>query len=103
MKPTDREGMHGSGSRHVRSECQGPHRIPYRCLVPRGWSNLLVAGRCASFSHVAASSCRLSRTMMALGQAAGLGAAQAARRGCPVAAVDVAPIQKALSLPPAGR
>jgi hypothetical protein len=49
--------------------------IPFRCLVPRGWENLLVAGRCAGFSHIAASSCRLSRTMMALGEAAGLAAA----------------------------
>jgi len=39
--------------------------------------NLLVAGRCASFSAIAASSCRLSRPMMQLGQAAGTAAALA--------------------------
>lgn len=33
--------------------------------------NLFIASRAASFSHIAASSCRLSRTMMTLGQAAG--------------------------------
>lgn len=49
----------------------GPYGIPYRCLLPRGVKNLMIASRAASFSHVAASSCRLSRTMMTLGQAAG--------------------------------
>jgi hypothetical protein len=37
--------------------------------------NLLVACRGASFSSIGASSCRLSRTMMVLGQAAGAAAA----------------------------
>ena len=63
--------VHGKGSRRVDGDLKGPYGVPYRCLVPRGRTNLLVAGRCASFSHVAASSCRLSRTMMALGHAAG--------------------------------
>jgi len=45
--------------------------------VPKGKANLLVACRGASFSHIAASSCRLSRTIIALGHAAGLAAAQA--------------------------
>lgn len=60
--------------RHTRGciELAQPYGIPFRCLVPRGWQNLLVACRGASFSHLAASSCRLSRTMMALGHAAGL-------------------------------
>jgi hypothetical protein len=92
--------VHGEGRRRVGGELRGLYGVPYRCLVPRGWGDLLVAGRCASFSHIAASSCRLSRTMMALGQAAGLGAAQAAARGIRVADVDVAAIRGQLSLPP---
>ncbi|MCU0500388.1 MAG: FAD-dependent oxidoreductase [Anaerolineae bacterium] len=54
-----------------------PYGVPYRCLLPRDVDNLLVACRGASFSSVAASSCRLSRTMMQLGQAAGTAAALA--------------------------
>ena len=42
-----------------------------------GFRNLLIACRAASFSSLAASSCRLSRTMMQLGQAAGTAAALA--------------------------
>ena len=93
--------VHGSGGHRVRGKLKGAYGVPYRCLVPKGWTNLMVAGRCASFSHIAASSCRLSRTMMALGHAAGLGAAQAAATGVAVADVDVGKVQKALGLPPA--
>ena len=90
---------HGSGG--ARGRVAGPYGIPYRCLVPKGgWSNLLVACRGASFSHIAASSCRLSRTIMQLGHAAGLAAAMAAKTNCGVADVDVASIQKQLGLPP---
>ena len=78
-----------------------PYGIPYRCLVPKGpWQNLLVACRGASFSHIAASSCRLSRTIMALGHAAGLAAAESSRTGVPVANVDIPGIQAQLHMPP---
>jgi len=56
-------------------ELDGPYGIPFRCLLPNEIQNLLVACRGASFSSIGASSCRLSRTMMVLGQAAGTGAA----------------------------
>ena len=64
--------VHGGGSGV--KELNGLYGIPYRCLLPKGYRNLLVACRAAGFSHIAASSCRLSRTMMALGHAAGLAA-----------------------------
>ncbi len=50
--------------------------IPYECMLPNEVDNLLVACRGASFSHIAASSARLSRTMIALGEAAGAAACQ---------------------------
>jgi len=58
-----------------------PYGVPYRCLLPRGYGNLLVACRGAGFTSLAASSCRLSRTMMQLGQAAGTAVALARARG----------------------
>ncbi len=67
---------HGGHSAH-RGELREPYGIPYRCLIPKGYRNLLVACRAASFSSLAASSCRLSRTMIQLGQAAGTAAALA--------------------------
>ncbi len=65
--PMDTHGGHGRGI----GELDEPYGVPYRCLIPKGRRNLLVACRAASFSSLAASSCRLSRTMMQLGQAAG--------------------------------
>ncbi|NUQ65311.1 MAG: FAD-dependent oxidoreductase [Pirellulales bacterium] len=67
---------HGGHSAR-RGEVHEPYGIPYRCLIPKGYRNLLVACRAASFSSLAASSCRLSRTMIQLGQAAGTAAALA--------------------------
>lgn len=93
--PMDTHGS-GGGLQQVAT----PYGIPYRCLVPKGgWTNLLIACRGASFSHLAASSCRLSRTIMALGQAAGLAAAQSVESCRQVSAVDVQAIQDALELP----
>ncbi|MFM8335739.1 MAG: FAD-dependent oxidoreductase [Opitutaceae bacterium] len=59
-------------------EISQPYGVPFRSLLPKEFDNLAVACRGASFSSVAASSCRLSRTMMQLGQAAGTAAALAA-------------------------
>jgi len=58
-----------------------PYDIPYRTLLPRGVNNLLVAGRCHSATPRASSSTRVSATAMAMGQAAGFGAALAIRSG----------------------
>lgn len=59
-------------------ECVG---IPYRCLVPRGGLNVLVAGRCFSATHDAHASVRSMGQCMAMGQAAGAAAAMAMRSG----------------------
>lgn len=58
-----------------------PYDIPYRSLRPRGVDNLLVAGRCHSATPLASSSTRVTATAMAMGQAAGVAAALAARNG----------------------
>jgi ribulose 1,5-bisphosphate synthetase/thiazole synthase len=71
--PCDTHGGHNKGIQPLRE----PYGVPYRCLVPKGRRNLLIACRAASFSSIAASSCRLSRTMMQLGQAAGTAVALA--------------------------
>jgi hypothetical protein len=65
---------HGSHVRGVTGELFEPYGVPFRCLIPQGFRNLLIACRAASFTSLAASSCRLSRTMMQLGQAAGTAA-----------------------------
>jgi len=78
-------------------ELTQPYGIPFRCLLPQEFDNLAVACRGASFSSVAASSCRLSRTMMQLGQAAGTAAAIAVRDACAaLAAVPTAELRAGL-------
>jgi hypothetical protein len=58
-----------------------PYDIPYRSLLPRKVSNLLVAGRCHSATRGAHASTRVTATAMAMGEAAGLAAALAAAGG----------------------
>ena len=92
--------VHGAGHGRIRGRQSAPYGIPYRCLIPKGRTNLLVACRGASFSQIAASSCRLSRTMIALGHAAGLAAAMAAQNHVPVTQIDVPTLQRRLGMPP---
>lgn len=88
---------HGEGQRpHPSGELDWPYGVPFRCLLPREFDNLAVACRGAGFSSLAASSCRLSRTMMQLGQAAGTAAALASRAGAPIAAVNPADLRASL-------
>ncbi|CAN5384370.1 FAD-dependent oxidoreductase [soil metagenome] len=56
-----------------------PYEIPYRCLLPKGVENLLVAGKPISTTHRAHGSTRVPGTSLATGQAAGAAAALAAR------------------------
>lgn len=77
--------VHGEG--HLCRELSEPYGVPYDCLLPKEFANLAVACRGASFTHIAAASCRLSRTMMQLGQAAGTAAAIAVERGVEFPAV----------------
>jgi hypothetical protein len=57
------------------------HEIPYRCLVPLGVDNLLVAGRCISATFEAQASIRIQANCRAFGEAAGTAAAICAARG----------------------
>lgn len=59
------------------------HGIPYRCLTPKGLGNVLVAGRCISTEQLVQGSVRVMPTCLAMGEAAGLAAALAARSGTP--------------------
>lgn len=63
--------FHGDAGKTKKCSLYG---VPYLSLVPVGMKNLLVAGRIAGFSALAATSCRLSRTMLQLGEAAGTAA-----------------------------
>lgn len=73
------------------------HGIPYRCLVPRGTANLLVAGRSISTDRAVQGSTRVMPTCLATGEAAGCAAALAAQQhGGDVRAVDVGQLRSRL-------
>ncbi len=86
---------HGS-HRATHGELSQPYGVPLRCLIPRGWGNLFIACRAAGFSSIAASSCRLTRTMMQLGQAAGTAAAAAKQQGVEIARASPAQVRQML-------
>ncbi|KAA5805764.1 FAD-dependent oxidoreductase [Thermoanaerobacterium thermosaccharolyticum] len=51
------------------------YAVPFRCIVPQNVDNLLVVGRSASYSHLAAGSARTIPIGMAEGDAAGVASA----------------------------
>lgn len=87
--------IHGDG--HFCGELREPFGVPYECLLPCELRNLAVACRGSSFSHLAAASCRLTRTMMQLGHAAGIAAALATGRHVGFPDVDLAALQRELA------
>jgi len=86
--------VHGEG--YLCRELTEPYGIPSACLLPREYTNLIVPCRGASFSHIAAASCRLTRTMMQLGHAAGVVVASAIATDSDLPDIEVAPIQQEL-------
>jgi hypothetical protein len=80
----------------VRYERMQVHDVPYRALLPERVEGLLVAGRCISASHVAASAGKSMGNCMATGHAAGLAAALSIRQGCLPRALPVGLLQAAL-------
>jgi hypothetical protein len=73
------------------------HGIPFRCLVPQGIRNLLVAGRCLSADRAVQGAVRVMPVCFALGEAAGIAAALAARgHGGDVRAVSIEAVRTRL-------
>jgi hypothetical protein len=69
--------IHGRGREQVRIPVAdgGSYDVPFRCLVPKGLGNVLVAGRCLSSTRGAQGTARMMGTCMAMGAAAGTAAA----------------------------
>ena len=72
------------------------HDVPYRAILPEKVDGLLVAGRCISATHVAASAGKSMGNCLATGHAAGLAAALSVRRGCLPRDLPVADLQASL-------
>ncbi len=72
------------------------HGIPFRCLIPKGFANLLVAGRSISCERAVQASVRVMPNCFTTGEAAGLAAAMAAEKGISVSDLDVGELRQAL-------
>lgn len=72
------------------------YQIPYRCLVPKGVEQLLVAGRSVSGTREALAAIRIMPVCFALGQAAGVAGAMAVVDETPVRDIAIGRLQMIL-------
>jgi hypothetical protein len=72
------------------------YHIPYRSLLPKRASNLLVAGRCISVDHRVHHATKEIPPAFATGEAAGIAAVHALRASSPVQDVDASAVQSSL-------
>ncbi|MCL2320284.1 MAG: FAD-dependent oxidoreductase [Treponema sp.] len=85
---TEDKNYHGS--------IKNGHEYPYRCMLPKKVDPLLVAGRCASLTHLGLTTCKSMGNMMGIGQAAGVAAALSAKENIPPRKLRVEKIQQRL-------
>ncbi|HOJ20530.1 MAG TPA: FAD-dependent oxidoreductase [Armatimonadota bacterium] len=84
----------GRGNDHRR---RGPvYDIPYGCLVPKSLDGLLACGRCVSTDDEALEAMREIHVCWVTGEAAGVAAALAAKRGCQPREVPIGVLQQVL-------
>src|SRR3712207_5435885 len=76
---------------------RGFNHRPFRMLLPRGLDNLLVAGRCASMTHMGQSAARVSGACFVMGEAAGEAAAMVASGNGTCRDVEVRALQQRLA------
>ena len=86
----------GTGTSHYYFPEGEYYTIPYRSLIPKSCSNMLVAGRCISSDHGAQASYRIMPTVCCIGEAAGTAIAMAAREHADVRQVNVRSLQDSL-------
>lgn len=86
----------GAGTSHYYFGAGEWYQIPYRCLLPKACTNLLVAGRCISSTHEAQASYRIMPYCAELGQAAGAAVSLAVKDGTTLRGVDIQKLQSIL-------
>ncbi|WP_216855320.1 FAD-dependent oxidoreductase [Paenibacillus alba] len=72
------------------------HGVPYRCMLPQGKSNLIVAGRSVSSDRPVQGSLRVMPNCFAMGEAAGVAAAMASDRSVGFREVSIPELQRKL-------
>ncbi len=90
--------VHGAGPHHEeRPYDKGEsHGIPFRCLIPQGFTNLLVAGRAISCDRIVMGSTRVMPNCLTTGEAAGTAAALSVRENVVTSAIDTEKLRSVL-------
>lgn len=96
--PVDIHSGKGDGYTKQEEKIKGPnnappgdwYEVPFRCLLPVGLDNVLVAGRCVSSTQAGHGAIRIMPACAAMGQAAGAAAAQSMDESANVRAVNIA-------------
>lgn len=86
----------GAGTSHYFFPEGEYYTIPYRSLIPKEATNMLVAGRCISSDHGAQASYRIMPTVCCIGEAAGVAIALASKNQISTRDIDVAELQSIL-------
>lgn len=82
--------IHNQSYSCVSNICNG---IPYEAMIPKCYTNVLVASRCYGSSHIGLSSVRLVKTMLDLGYSAGKAMIYAVKGQIDVREVDTSQVQ----------
>lgn len=88
--------MHAGNAVSYQVATGAPYQVPYRILLPKKISNLLVAGRCCSLDRVALAAIRVMPPVFAMGQAAGTAAALCLKNSLDPADISVKELQEYL-------
>ena len=94
--PIDIHNPAGTGTDIRRLKEGTYYKIPYRCLVPLGVENLLIASRCISATHEAHSSLRVMPIVWSVGEAAGTAATLCLKKKINPAEVDASELRQKL-------
>ena len=86
----------GTGTTFIEMEKGNYYKIPYRCLLPKEYDNMLVAGRCLSADHVAHSAVRVMPICACIGEAAGTALAIAKSSGTNARTVNIDTVRATL-------
>ena len=70
--------------------------VPYRCMLPKGVSNLLVTGRAIGGDRIAHAATRNMACCAVAGQGAGIAAALSIRHRTPLERIDIGQLQREL-------
>ena len=87
-------GLFGDG---MSCKIEEPFQIPYRIMIPKGLDNIITAGRCVSCTYSAFGAIRDMASCMSLGEAAGVAAALASKKGVAPRNLDIKEVQKTLT------